>query len=60
MLINPETLADALETAPSWAKVALTMPSQRLREDARLEIGKHLYEVIYQPGEDDQQLALPL
>jgi len=60
MLITPDAIADALESAPTWAKMALTVPSRRLREDARLEIGRHVYEAIFESDTDGEQLSLPI
>jgi hypothetical protein len=60
MLITPDAIADALESAPSWAKMALTVPSPRLREDARLELGRHVYEAICGSDAEGEQLPLPL
>lgn len=60
MLITPDAIAEALETAPGWAKIALTIDSPRLREDARHELGQHVYDSIFRPEVDNEQLALPL
>ena len=60
MVINADDIADALESAPAWAKIAFTMPSPRLREDARQEIGRHLYEAIFPEAGGADQLKLPL
>lgn len=60
MLITPDAIADALESAPGWAKLALTVPSPRLREDARHELGRHVYDTLFQPEADTEQLTLPL
>jgi hypothetical protein len=59
--INPETIAQALETAPGWAKVALTVPQPQLRSDALLQLGEHIYSTLYHPMDTSRdQLALPL
>ena len=61
MTIDPEAIQDALVTAPAWAKIGLTVPQQRLREDAAREVATHLYRTIYAPvSADRDQLALPL
>jgi hypothetical protein len=61
MIITPDTIAAALETAPGWATVALTVPQSRLRQDARLEVANHLYAALYPPASHDAaQLRLPL
>ncbi|WP_445321523.1 DUF6771 family protein [Novosphingobium sp. MBES04] len=49
-----------LSKAPGWAKVALTVSSYRLRDDARQERGRHVYEKLFQPEADIEQLKLPL
>lgn len=61
MIITPDTIAAALDDAPAWAKLGLTVPSERLREDARREMARHVYEALYQPLRlDRNQLPLPL
>ena len=59
--ITPERIAEIIETAPGWALVALTVPQERLREDARRELGQHVYSALYQPIEvETAQLCLQL
>ena len=59
--ITPATIAQALEAAPAWAQLALSTRSDRLREDARRELGEHIYASLYRPAHIDRdQLALPL
>lgn len=61
MTITPQTIAQALEVAPAWALVGLTVPQDRIREDAFNEIGQHIYSALYRPAHlDRDQLALPL
>jgi hypothetical protein len=61
MLITPDTIGDALDTAPGWAKVALTVPDARLREDATREMARHVYSALFQPADTSRdQLPLPL
>lgn len=61
MTITPETIAEAISTAPAWAKVALTVPQERLRENARREMAEHVYGALYGSVEPDAaQLPLPL
>jgi hypothetical protein len=61
MTITPDAIADALDAAPAWAKLGLTQPSQRLRDDARREMAQYVYSALYQPIRTDRdQLALPL
>lgn len=60
MIITPDTIAAAIETAPAWAQIALTVPQERLREDARREVAQHVYSTLYQPVSGDAaQLRLP-
>ncbi len=61
MLINPDTIRAALDTAPMWAKIALTMPQDRLRQDAEIEVSEHLYRALFSPVDVvEGQLPLPL
>jgi hypothetical protein len=61
MLINPETIANAITDAPGWALVGLTVPSESLREDAARELAAHLYRRLYAaPNAAVGQLRLPL
>ena len=61
MMITPDTIAEALDGAPAWAKLGLTVPSERVREDARREMARHVYETLYRPMRTDRdQLRLPL
>jgi len=60
-VITAERIADLIEQAPGWALVALTVPQERLRADARREVAKHVYSALYQPlNVETGQLALPL
>jgi hypothetical protein len=62
MTITSDAIARALDTAPGWAKVALTVPQASLREDARREVAQHLYSALYQGVSTDRstQMTLPL
>lgn len=62
MIITPGAIAAAMETAPAWAQIGLTAPREGLRDDARLEVARHLYSALYQPSRADMaaQLSLPL
>ncbi len=61
MMIDPDALQEAIETAPAWAKVGLTLPQTQLREDACREVAAHLYRTLYSPASSHRdQLALPL
>ncbi len=42
-VITAERIADLIEQAPGWALVALTVPQERLRADARREVAEHVY-----------------
>lgn len=60
-MITPERISELIADAPAWAKIGLTMPSQRLREDAQRELALHVYSALYQPiNTDTGQLRLPL
>jgi hypothetical protein len=60
-VITPERIADLIEQAPGWALVALTVPQERLRADARREVAEHVYSALYQPlNVETGQLPLPL
>lgn len=60
-MITPERIGELIAEAPAWAKIGLTMPNQRLREDAQRELAQHVYSALYQPlNIDTQQLRLPL
>ena len=61
MTITPSTIAEALETAPAWVTLALSVRSSKLREDARRELGEHIYASLYRPVDVNRdQLARPL
>lgn len=61
MLITTAAIAEAIDTAPAWAKIALTVSSPRLREDARAEMARHVYDSLYRAVDTDtEQLPLPL
>jgi hypothetical protein len=59
--ITPERIAEIIADAPGWALVALTVPQERLRQDARRELGHYVYSALYQPIEvETAQLSLQL
>lgn len=59
--ITPERIGELIAEAPAWAKVGLTLPNERLREDAERELAQHVYSALFQPMRPDaSQLALPL
>ena len=41
---NPATIAQAILTAPAWARVGITAPSEWLREDAAQELARSIIE----------------
>lgn len=55
--ITPDALSSAIETAPAWALLGLTVPSERLREDALREVAEHVCQAL---AARRRQLALPL
>ena len=60
-VITAERIADLIEQAPGWALVALTVPQERLRADARREVAEYVYSALYQPLDTEAgQLRLPL
>lgn len=60
-MITPERIADLIDEAPGWALVALSVPQERLRADARLEVAQHVYAALFPPMPSERaQLALPL
>ncbi len=60
-VITAERIGQLIEDAPAWAKIALTVPQERLREDAKRELGQHIYAALFQPlNADTEQLRLPL
>lgn len=60
-VITPEAIGIAITTAPAWAKLGLTVPQDRLRDDACREVAQHVYQVLSAPvAADRDQLALPL
>lgn len=60
-VITAERIADLIEQAPGWALVALTVPQEQLRADARREVAEHVYSALYRPMDVEAgQLRLPL
>ncbi|GAA0733958.1 DUF6771 family protein [Sphingomonas japonica] len=56
-----ELIALAIDNAPAWAKLALTVPSPRLREDGQRELARHVYVALTSPAPaDPNQMVLPL
>ena len=61
MLINPATIRAALDAAPAWAKIAISMPQDKLREDGEAELASHLYHFLFTSADTvEGQLPLPL
>ena len=60
--MEQDRIVAALSGAPAWAKVGLTMPSEKMRERAALEIANCIVDVLERPlvVTDRNQLALPL
>lgn len=59
--ITPDAIAQAIQTTPAWALLALTAPVERLREDGRREVAAHVYSSLYAPeAANRDQLPLPL
>lgn len=60
-MITPERIGELIAQAPAWTKIGLTMPNERLREDAERELAQHVYSALFQPiNLDATQLRLPL
>lgn len=55
-------LAQSLLHAPGWARVALTAPNERLRENAALELAQSILAAWdkQQPIPDARQMTFPL
>lgn len=59
--IDPAQLSDAIRPAPGWARVGLTAPSEKLREQAVVELATAISEyLIPRVAKETNQLALPL
>ena len=55
-------LAQSLLNAPGWARVALTVPNERLREQAAVELAQTIIVAMERqpPHFDRRQMTLPL
>lgn len=42
MIITPDDIVAAIKAAPVWAQIALTVPQERLCEDARREVAQYV------------------
>ncbi|WP_156313363.1 DUF6771 family protein [Erythrobacter sp. SG61-1L] len=59
--VGCDELSAIILTAPGWARVALTMPDEQMRERAADAIAATIIEKMSGvPGPDRNQLALPL
>ena len=54
-----EQIARALETAPAWSLIALSTRHERLRDDARQELARHVADTLQGVIESKDQLPLP-
>jgi hypothetical protein len=55
--LTPGLIIGAIQTAPAWALLGLTVPSERLREDALREVAEHVCATL---ASERDQLPLPL
>lgn len=53
-------IAEALLAAPGWARIGITAPAPRLREEAALELAKSVLGERDEPELDRDQLTLSL
>lgn len=61
MTVTAADIAATIEAAPAWVLIGLTMPVQRIREEAVAEMGRHVHGALYGPPmADARQLTLPL
>lgn len=60
--MEQDRLVAAIDAAPAWAKIGLTMPSEKMRERSAIEIANCIEDALNRPFEivDRNQLALPL
>jgi hypothetical protein len=54
---TPGLIVGAIQSAPAWALLGLTVPSERLREDAARAVAEHVCAAL---ARERDQLALPL
>ena len=59
---SPLTLASMVLSAPGWVRVGITAPSERLRQEAALELAVLIVEGMEKPVTivPDGQMVLPL
>ena len=62
MTPDSSSLAQTLLHAPGWARIGLTAPNQRLREQAAAELAESIIDALARPQAilDDRQMPLPL
>jgi hypothetical protein len=62
MTPDSSSLAQTLLHAPGWARIGLTAPNQRLREQAAAELAETIIDALARPQavRDDRQMPLPL
>ena len=60
MRLDHDSIAEAILTAPGWARVGITAPNERLRQDAALELARVITSEQPQVEVDDAQLNLAL
>jgi hypothetical protein len=55
-------ISSAILAAPGWARVGITMPNDRLREQAAEELARVIVHRLHraEPSVDVDQLALPI
>ena len=55
-------ISSAILAAPGWARVGITMPNDRLREEAAEELARAIADRLHhaQSNVDADQLALPI
>ena len=59
MRIDEHTIAEAILAAPGWARVGLTAPAERLREEAARELARVILN-DNDAGHSPDQLTLAL
>lgn len=62
MTLDSSSLAQTLLHAPGWARMGLTAPNQRLREQAAAELAETIIDALARPQsiQDSLQMPLPL
>lgn len=57
---EPAQIAEALLAAPGWARLGITAPAPRLREEAALELARAVLGAREDPEHSPDQLTLSL